>query len=159
MERGIIKIIAWIVAFSMVLIMSGCGTVTSSLPSGNTKGETGSEGTMVTEEATTEEPTTEDSTTEESTTEEVTTEEPTTAELPTRESTPYDEVLDEYFATWEQMYTTEESTEFNSDEWEYIQDWKKRLNIRVVSAEVIYSVEEVLSENDTEVRLYVETGA
>ena len=79
-------------------------------------------------------------------------------EEPTKEPTPYDKVLDEYFAKWEAQYIAKEDLGFNPEAWQYINGWRDGLQINVVSAKFIYSIEKVIDESDTEVRLYVDTG-
>ena len=67
----------------------------------------------------------------------------------------YDIALDEYFAGRESLYMSPKS-EFDPERWEFIQDWKEMLGgITFRSAEVNYSIKEVMSETALEVKLRV----
>jgi len=71
----------------------------------------------------------------------------------TKEPTPYDEVLDEYFAKREALYTATEESDFDPERWQYIQKRKKNLGATFTDAEVTYKNLEIISETDSEVKL------
>ena len=119
--------------------------------------ESTASGETSTEKPTTAEPTTEEPTTEEPTTEEPTTEEPTTEEQPTREPTPHDEVLEEYFAKWTQLYMDETDTGFNTERWAFLQSYITQYNetMKCLRADAEIEEIEVLAETEKETKLHV----
>ncbi len=80
-------------------------------------------------------------------------EEPT--EDSTKEATPYDGVLDEYFAKREAIYTSTEKPEIDPGYWEIMQRYMSRLGWNVLTAEMSYLITEVISETETEVKLHL----
>lgn len=71
----------------------------------------------------------------------------------TKEPTPYDEVLDEYFAKREALYTAAEEPDFDPERWQYIQKRKENLEVTYTDAKVTYKNVEIISETDSEVKL------
>jgi len=78
-------------------------------------------------------------------------EEPT--EDATNEPTPYAEVLDEYFAKREVLYTATEEPIFDPERWQYLQKRKENWGATFTDAEVTYKNIEIISETDLEVKL------
>lgn len=78
------------------------------------------------------------------------TEEPT--EDTTKEPTPYGEVLEEYFAKREVLYT---ATEIDPGWWEAVQEYMISVGWNVLSDDMSYNIVEIISETETEVKLHL----
>jgi len=80
-------------------------------------------------------------------------EEPT--EEPTTDRMPYDEVLQEYFAKREVIYTATEMPEIDPGWWEEVQRHTSAYGWNVLNAEVSYNIVEIIDETEIEVKLHL----
>lgn len=74
------------------------------------------------------------------------------------EPTPYEDVLNAYFAKWAQLYLDEEDSGFDSKRWAFIQKtYKEQLGQIFLDSEATVAKVELMDETEEEIRLFVTT--
>ena len=72
------------------------------------------------------------------------------------EPTPYEDVLNAYFAKWAQLYLDEEDSGFDSKRWAFIQKtYKEQLGQIFLDSEATVAKVELMDETEEEIRLFV----